>query len=94
MGQNAEDGTSPFADNDGQGTAWFLMDHLGSSYTRSQGFDATKAKAIRSAAALGSRTAWNTAVIAAVGQTWWDARSQDWRDRAWQACQDDVATYP
>lgn len=96
MAENDVDALGPTPDTDGSATTWHMLDHYGSSYgwVKSPGFTAGKAKGIRGAAKIQNRGQWDTAVEAAVGSTWWGARSSTWKDRAYAGCVADAAAFP
>lgn len=83
-------------DNDGAGTVWCAQDHWGNDYgtIKSPTYGAVARKAIGAAAKNDDRSALEAATVAAVGQTWFTARSVKWKNRWWQGWKDEVGSWP
>lgn len=93
---NDVDALGPTPDTDGNGTEFVMLDHWEHMYgwRKSPGFSASATTDILGAAKIQNRSQWDTAVEAAVGSTWWGARSSTWKDRAYAGTVALVAAMP
>jgi hypothetical protein len=94
MGTTQVDGWGAI-DHDGTTMRWFVADHWEQSYgVVRQDITGAAMLALRTAAKDDDHPVFTAALEAAVGSTYWAARSSTWKTRMWAAFRADVAYFP